>query len=143
MAADRAFNAGNLRRGEIARMTGVNLETIRYFEKVGLLVEPRRTEGGHRLYDERHVRTLRFICRARDLGFTPGEIRAILRLGGPGSAGCAEVRDIAAHHLELVRAKIADLIGIERLLASTVQQCSGGNAPNCPVIDLIEGAPGF
>ncbi len=127
-----------IRRGELARRTGVNLETIRYFEQTGILAEPPRSEGGHRIYDEHHVRTLAFVRRARELGFTPDEVRAILRLGGPGNAGCAEVRLIASHHLDLVRAKIADLARLERLLASTIERCTGGTAPDCAVIDMIE-----
>lgn len=125
-------------RGELARRTGVNIETIRYFETIGVLATPERTEGGHRIYDEGHVRTLGFVRRARNLGFTPQEVRAILALGGPGKADCAEVRTIAEHHLEQVQAKLADLVELERLLAATVEHCSGKAAPECAVIDLIE-----
>ena len=124
--------------GELSRRTGVNIETIRYFEKVGIIATPSRTHGGHRVYDEGHVRSLGFIRRARELGFTPGEVRAILNRGGPGKACCNEVRDIAAHHLEQVRAKMADLAELERLLASTIEHCSGGAAPDCAVIEMIE-----
>lgn len=127
-----------LTRGELARRTGVNMETIRYFERIGILSEPPRTEGGHRVYDESHVRTLSFVRRARSLGFTPEEVRTILDLGGPGKASCAEVREIAAHHLEQVRSKIADLVEIERLLADTIRHCSGRREPECAVIELIE-----
>lgn len=126
--------------GELSRRTGVNVETIRYFEKVGTISAPPRTEGGHRVYDEDHVRALGFIRRARELGFTPEEVRAILNLGGPGKACCSEVREIAAHHLKEVRAKIADLTEIEGLLASTIDQCSGGTNADCAVIDMIEDA---
>lgn len=125
-------------RGELARRTGVNGETIRYFERIGILAAPQRTEGGHRIYDEGHVRTLGFVRRARSLGFTPNEVRTILDLGGPGKAPCGEVRDIAAHHLEQVRAKIADLTEIERLLTMTVDHCSGRLISECAVIDMIE-----
>ena len=125
-------------RGELARRTGVNLETIRYFEQTGIIASPPRTEGGHRIYDEGHVRTLDFIRRARNLGFTPEGVRTILDLGGPGKAPCAEVRDIAAHHLEQVRAKIADLTEIERLLTRTIDRCSGRPGPECAVIEMIE-----
>ena len=124
--------------GELARRTGVHIETIRYFEKVGLLGEPGRTAGGHRVYAEQHVRALSFIKRARELGFTPDEVRTILTLGGPGKACCDEVQEIAVHHLEQVRRKIADLARLERLLASTVERCSGGHVPDCPVIDMLE-----
>lgn len=126
--------------GELSRRTGVNIETIRYFEKVGLIEKPPRTEGGHRVYAEQHLRALSFIKRARELGFTPAEVRAILNLGGPGKACCDEVRDVAVHHLDQVRRKIADLARIERLLASTVETCSGGHVPQCAVMDLIEDA---
>lgn len=127
-----------LSRGELARRTGVNGETIRYFERIGILSTPRRTAGGHRVYDEGHVRTLAFVRRARGLGFAPGEVRAILDLGGPGKACCAKVQGIAERHLEQVRAKIADLLEIERLLAATVKRCSGGSDADCAVIDMIE-----
>lgn len=126
--------------GELARRTRVHVETIRYFEKVGMLAVPPRTEGGHRVYDEKHVRSLVFIRRARELGFSPAEVRAILNLGGPGVASCYEVRTIASHHLEQVRVKMADLARLERLLASTIEQCSGGMAPDCAFIDLLEDA---
>lgn len=127
-----------LTRGKLARRTGVNAETIRYFERTGILAAPERTEGGHRIYDDSHVRTLLFVRRARSLGFTPDEVRAIVELGGPGRAACAEVRDIAEHHLEQVRAKIADLVEIERLLAETISHCSGEADPECAVIEMIE-----
>ena len=130
----------NISIGELARRTGVHIETIRYFEKGGMLAAPPRTEGGHRVYDDSHVRSLGFIRRARELGFSPAEVRAILNLGGPGVASCNEVRDIASHHLEQVRAKMADLARLERLFAATIVQCSGGTAPECAFIDLLEDA---
>ncbi|HEY0627557.1 MAG TPA: helix-turn-helix domain-containing protein [Allosphingosinicella sp.] len=133
-----AARARRITRGELARRTGVNIETIRYFENIGALAKPERTEGGHRIYDEGHVRTLGFIRRARSLGFSPQEVRAILALGGPGKADCGEVRTIAEHHLEQVRAKLADLSELERLLTQTVEHCSGDAAPDCAVMDLIE-----
>lgn len=124
--------------GALARRTGVHIETIRYFEKVALLDTPDRTEGGHRVYSEHHVRALSFIKRARELGFTPQEVRTILNLGGPGKACCDEVQEIAVHHLDQVRRKMADLARLERLLASTVERCSGGHVPDCAVIDMLE-----
>lgn len=130
--------ARRLTRGEVARRTGVNSETVRYFERVGILAAPQRTEGGHRIYDEQHVRTLAFVRRARNLGFSSDEVRTIVDLGGPGKASCAEVRDIAEQHLEQVRAKIADLTEIERLLTMTIDHCSGRAVPECAVIDMIE-----
>lgn len=137
MAAAVRRSSG-ITRGELARRTGVNLETIRYFERIGVLAEPPRTDGGHRVYDETHVRTLAFVRRARGLGFTPGEVRTILELGGPGTAPCADVREIAVHHLDHVRAKIADLVEIERLLADTIKHCAGRPESDCAVIEMIE-----
>jgi MerR family transcriptional regulator, mercuric resistance operon regulatory protein len=116
----------------------MNIETIRYYEKIKVLPAPLRTEGGHRLYGPRERRTLAFIRRARELGFTLDEIRALLDLGGPGKASCAEVKEIAAHHLDDIRAKIADLKKLERLLASTIAKCSGRKVPECPVVDILD-----
>ena len=130
--------AKGITRGDLARRTGVNAETIRYFERVGILASPQRTEGGHRAYDQNHVRALSFIHRARGLGFSPDQVRAIVELGGPGKATCGEVREIASHHLEHVRTKIADLVEIERVLAVTIERCSGRLDAECAVIDMIE-----
>jgi MerR family mercuric resistance operon transcriptional regulator len=124
--------------GELSRRTGVNAETIRYYEKVKLLPIPQRTAGGRRVYGPVETRILAFIRRARELGFTPNDVRALLDLGGPGKASCAEVRTIAARHLEEVRAKIADLRKLERLLAKTIAKCSGRRVPDCPVIDILD-----
>lgn len=124
--------------GQLSRRTGVNIETIRYFEKVGLIPSPPRTPGGHRVYGDDHLRGLAFIRRARELGFTPEEVRGILLLGGPTDARCDEVREIASRHLETVRGKLADLARLEKLLASTIDRCSGDHVPRCAVIDMIE-----
>jgi MerR family transcriptional regulator, mercuric resistance operon regulatory protein len=123
--------------GELSRATGVNIETIRYYERIKMLPVPRRTEGGHRVYGPVEMRSLAFIRRARELGFTLDEIRALLDLGGPGKASCRDVRKIAAHHLERIRSKIADLVELEKLLARTIAKCSGRIAPDCPVIDVL------
>ncbi len=131
---------GGLSIGELARKTGVNIETIRYFEKIGMLGAPERTAGGHRVFDDGHLRTLKFIKRARELGFAPKEVRTLLDLGGPAEACCDKVREIAVHHLEEVRRKIDDLTRLERHLSATVEQCSGGHVPDCAVIDMLETA---
>ncbi|BBC71742.1 MULTISPECIES: MerR family transcriptional regulator [Erythrobacteraceae] len=131
---------GRLSIGELARKTGVHIETIRYFEKIGMLGAPARTAGGHRVFDDGHLRTLKFIKRARELGFAPKEVRTLLDLGGPAEACCDEVREIAIHHLEEVRRKIDDLTRLERHLTATVEQCSGGHVPDCAVIDMLETA---
>lgn len=123
--------------GELSRRTGVNIETIRYYERIRMVPAPPRTEGGRRVYAAGHVQTLSFIRRGRELGFTIEEIRTLLALGGPEKAACADVREIAAKHLEDIRAKIADLKKLERLLARTIDRCEGGTAPECPVLEIL------
>ena len=123
--------------GQLSRRTGVNIETIRYYEKIKMLPKPPRTEGGHRVYGPTEERILAFIRRGRELGFTLDEIRALLDLGGPVQAPCADVRDIAAKHLADIRAKIADLRKLEKLLAVTIDRCEGGTAPECPILEIM------
>jgi MerR family mercuric resistance operon transcriptional regulator len=103
-----------------------------------MLPAPLRTEAGHRVYGLKETRILVFIRRGRELGFTLDQIRALLNLGGPGKASCAEVREIAEHHIENICAKINDLVKLERLLRKTVALCSGGKAPECPVLDILD-----
>lgn len=130
-----------LTRGRLAELTGVNLETIRYYEGIGLMPEPSRTPAGHRVYGDAHRRRLSFIRRGRELGFGVEEVRALLGLAEPQRRSCDEVRPIAAAHLQDVRARIADLMRLEALLASTVEGCEArGAAPSCPVLDLLESA---
>ena len=124
--------------GELSRRTRVNVETIRYYERIKMLPTPPRTASGRRVYGATDLRILAFIRRARELGFPLDEIRALLRLGGPEKASCRQVREIAAHHLEGIRAKLSDLRKLERLLAKTVARCSGKRAPDCPVLDILD-----
>jgi MerR family mercuric resistance operon transcriptional regulator len=124
--------------GQLSELTGVNIETVRYYEKIKLLPPPPRAANGRRIYGPGERRILAFVRRSRELGFSLDEVRALLRLGGPERASCREVRDIATHHLDDVRAKITDLRKLERLLATTVGRCSGTSAPECPVLDILD-----
>jgi MerR family mercuric resistance operon transcriptional regulator len=133
-----ASRTENLPIGKLSRLSGVNIETIRYYERVKMLAPPPRTPSGRRVYASTDLRALTFIRRARELGFSLDQIRTLLRLGGPESASCREVREIAAHHLEDIRAKLSDLKKLERLLAQTVARCSGKTAPDCPVLDILD-----
>lgn len=128
-----------IRRSDLARMTGCNLETIRYYENIGVMPQPPRTAKNYRAYDEDHVGRLRFIMRARELGFALEEVRDLLALVDGGAQTCGEVQVLANAHLASVRAKIADLRRIEHVLASTVAQCTGDDVPDCPVIDALTG----
>ncbi len=136
MRADHDF-ATNLRRGELAARTGCNLETVRYYEKIDLLPEPPRRANGYRAYDDTHVQRLRFILRARELGFDIAEIRGLLALVDTERQTCAEVKQRTELHLKDVRGKIADLRRIERVLAETAAQCSGEAVPDCPVLEAL------
>ncbi len=138
MRAITASRAETLPIGALSKRSGVNIETIRYYERVKLLSPPPRTASGRRVYDSADLRILVFIRRSRELGFSLVEIRELLRLGGPERASCREVREIAAHHLEGIRSKLHDLKKLERLLATTVSRCSGTMAPDCPVLDILD-----
>src|ERR1700722_14803503 len=111
---------GSLSIGALSQQTGVHIETIRYYERIKMLAAPPRTAGGRRVFDPSPPRTRGFIRRARDLGFSLDEIRALMDLDGPGRASCAEVRESASHHLVNVRAKLADLARLETVLSETV-----------------------
>jgi MerR family mercuric resistance operon transcriptional regulator len=138
MRAITASRAEELAIGRLSELTGVNIETIRYYERTGVLPAPPRTASGRRVYRSGDVRVLAFLRRARELGFSLDDIRALLRLGGPEKAACREVRRIAARHLDDIRARISDLRRLERLLARTVAQCTGTTAPDCPVLNILD-----
>ena len=124
--------------GALARASGVNLETIRYYERIGLMAEPARTEGGHRVYEPQHERRLAFIRRGRELGFGIEEIRTLLRLEQGGDP-CGPVRELASAHLKNVRAKIADLQRLEALLAGALDRCDASSgAPTCAVLEMLD-----
>lgn len=138
MSAITTARGDGLTIGKLSQLTGVNIETIRYYEKIGVLPAPARTGNGRRAYGPIETRILAFIRRSRELGFSLDEVRALLRLGGPERASCREVREIATHHLTDIRAKMSDLRKLERLLSKTVAQCTGTTAPECPVLDILD-----
>jgi MerR family mercuric resistance operon transcriptional regulator len=123
--------------GSLSKRTGCNVETIRYYERVRLLPAPGRSPGGYRLYGDQHLKRLTFIRRARALGFSIDEVRTLLRLAHERKRPCAEVRVVAAAHLEDVRAKIADLRAMERVLNETVAKCATGTRSDCPLIETL------
>lgn len=128
---------GGILRAQLARKTGCNLETIRYYEKVELLPAPPRSSNGYRVYSPELVQRLQFILRARDLGFAMEEVRSLLSLADKGEQTCALVMQKTRIHLEDVRRRIAELQRIEAILAATLAECSGKNVPDCPIIDAI------
>ena len=122
--------------GELSRRTSCNIETIRYYERIGILPKPRR-RGRYRFYGDDDVGRLTFVRRSRELGFSLDEVRTLLNLATAGQGACAEVREISAAHLSSVRARIADLKSMERVLAAAVQQCDAGRQLSCPLIDAL------
>jgi len=129
--------------GTLARSAGVSVQTIRYYERIGVMPAPPRSHGGQRQYDLAHMRRLGFIRRGRELGFSLDEIRGLLRLVDGGAYSCGEVKDLMVQHLEEVRVRIAALAGLERRLAEIAARCGGGPMPDCPIIDaLLDARPG-
>lgn len=122
--------------GDLSRRTGCNIETIRYYERIGLMPEPPR-RGRYRSYSGQDIARLSFVRRARELGFRLDEVRALLALAGEGHASCGEVRELAATHLKDVRIRISDLERMERVLADSVRACDAGQATGCPLIQTL------
>lgn len=129
--------AEGVTRSVLAKRTGCNIETIRYYESIGLMPEPPRTESGHRVYADDHVRRLTFIRRCRELGFGLREIRSLLGLVDGGEASCAEVHALTLDHVADVHRKIADLRRMERVLSAMAAQCEDDEIPDCPIIDAL------
>ncbi len=122
--------------GDLAAQTGCKIETIRYYERIALLPKAAR-RGRYRIYDAQDVARVRFIRRARELGFSIDDIRALIRLSDDASSHCGDVREVAALHLTQVRTRIADLKRVECVLAQTVKACDTGVHEGCPLIDSL------
>ena len=129
--------SGHFAIGILSKRTGCNIETIRYYERAGLLPLPGRSPGGYRLYGTEHLKRLAFVRRARALGFPLDQVRALLALADHRRRPCAEARSLAATHLEDVRAKIADLKEMERVLRETVARCGSGKGSHCLLIETL------
>lgn len=126
--------------GELARRTGCQVVTIRYYEQAGLLPEPARTAGGHRAYTVNHFRRLDFIKRGRSLGFPLAAISGLLSLVEDGDATCTDIDAVAEQHLEEVRAKIADLRAIEEKLERSLAECRHKTRSECAVAEVLVSA---
>jgi Cu(I)-responsive transcriptional regulator len=123
--------------GELARTTGTKVETIRYYERIGLLAAPGRTLGNYRAYRAQHLGRLSFIRRSRDLGFPLEQVRALLGLADDRKQDCAAVDVIARKHLAEVEHKIADLTALRRELRDLIGQCSHGTVADCRIIEAL------
>ena len=126
--------------GEVAKRSGTGIETIRFYERRGLLPVPPRRDSGYREYPPENVRLIRFIKRSQELGFSLGEIKELLALRVQKGTTCADVRERAEHKLEEVREKIADLKSIERALRQLTAMCTGhGPLSDCPILENLDG----
>jgi len=127
---------GDLTIGGLSRATGCNIETIRYYERIGLLAQPPRTPGGRRAYSGDAVHHLRFIRRGRELGFSLDDVRSLAALA-KGDGHCGQVRALTLQHLVEVKAKIRDLRRLAVTLGRTAKLCQGGKVPKCPILDIL------
>lgn len=123
--------------GAASERSGVNIETIRYYERIGLVAPPRRGSGRQRVYDRNQIRQLIFIRRGRELGFSLDEIRVLIGLNDTGGRSCAEVRSITEQHAAAIRGKIDDLERIEQVLLRMAAKCHGAVAPTCPILETL------
>lgn len=131
---DRALTIGAL-----ARRSGTNPPTIRYYEEIGLIRRADRREGGHRTYGTADLKRLTFIRRCREFGFPIEQVRSLVGLVEDDSRSCVEVRDLARDHLDVVRTKLAELRALEDSLTQLVEDCdracAGGPGPDCVILE--------
>ena len=125
--------------GKLAKQTGCKVETVHYYEKTGIMPEPPRTEGGHRVYTLSHVKRLNYIRRSRELGFSIGQIRELLKFIDEPDHYCGEVKAMAMLQARVVQQKIDDLERLKKGLNKMVAQCKGKgySVDDCPIIDAL------
>lgn len=125
--------------GQLAKKAGVNVETIRYYERRGLLPEPRRSESGYRQYSDETVRRVQFIIHAKELGFSLREIHELLSLRHDPGTPCSEVRNRARSKIEDIEAKIKTLRKMKKALVKLTDGCRGkGPLKECPILESLE-----
>jgi MerR family copper efflux transcriptional regulator len=130
-----AKQAGFLNISEVAKDTGVSAKMIRHYESLGLLKPAKRTYAGYRIYEQKDVHILRFIRRARDLGFAIKEVGRLLGLWQNRRRASADVRRVAQQHLADLDHRIAALEGMRRTLERLVEDCAGDHRPDCPILE--------
>ncbi|MFC7738077.1 helix-turn-helix domain-containing protein [Roseomonas sp. GCM10028921] len=131
------MDGASLGIGELARATGTKVETIRYYERIGILPAPPRTAGGYRSYGPGQLARLSFIRRARDLGFSLEQVRTLLGLADQRERSCEAVDAVAREHMAEVDRKLADLGALRRELASLIGQCSHGTVAECRILEAL------
>lgn len=125
--------------GEAAARSGVSAKMLRHYESLGLLPRVARTEAGYRLYGEREVHTLRFIRRARDLGFSIAEITELLKLWQNRRRASSEVKRIARAHIADLDRRLAEMQAMKQTLEQLVSCCHGDERPDCPILEQLSG----
>jgi DNA-binding transcriptional MerR regulator len=128
--------------GQLGRATDTKIETIRYYEKIGLLPAPERTSGNYRSYAAEHLERLGFIRRARELGFSIEDVRELLKLAAHGEKPCEQVDQLVGRHLATTEQKIEALKRLRHELRDTLASCKGGRIAECRVIQALSPAPG-
>lgn len=125
--------------GDLAIQGGYKVETVRYYEKVGLMPDPPRTEGGHRIYSLDHLKRLFFIRRSRELGFTIEQVKELLRFIDEPDHTCGEVRGMAMSQARSVQENIDDLKRLQKALNEMAARCKGGryDIEDCPIVDAL------
>jgi MerR family transcriptional regulator, copper efflux regulator len=121
--------------GDAAKESAVSAKMIRHYESIGLLPKAQRTDAGYRLYDETDVHTLRFIQRARSLGFPLETIRTLLALWRNRRRSSAQVKELAQRHVTELERKVAEMQGMIRTLKHLAHNCHGDDRPDCPILD--------
>lgn len=134
------MGARNFPIGMLSAATGVNIETIRYYERVSLMPAPPRTQGRQRVYDASHLKRLTFIRRSRELGFSLDQIRDLLGLARGHDLNCADVKMLTEQHVADIRRKVKDLKRLERVLTDLAAQCHGNEVPDCPILEALGGS---
>lgn len=128
--------------GALSKHTGVNIETIRYYERIRLIPPPPRTDSGRRLYGAEDIRRLTFIRHARHLGFDIAAIQTMLALQEVPEASCEQVSRIAADQLEAVESRIRRLLGLRTELTRMIEECDNGKVATCRIIEVLADPPG-
>ena len=121
--------------GELSKRTGCVIETIRFYERIGIMPAPPRSPGGHRIYGEQDEKRLTFIRRGNELGFTLNEVRGMLGMVDGGDYSCEDIQAIAMAHIKDVKTKIDDLRKIKKVLEKMARQCATGIVPECPIVE--------
>jgi Cu(I)-responsive transcriptional regulator len=124
--------------GQLARQTGTKAETIRYYEKIGLLQPPLRSEGNYRYYGEQDQRRLSFVRRARELGFSIGQVRELIAFGEHREHECSSVDDVVKAHIADITRKIHDLQALQSELERMIGNCPGGRVADCRVLEALQ-----